>query len=338
MKIAAILIALSSVPLAAQQPKIINARLETRSGADGASGIRRLISAQTSPAWIAYSVPILPGDRQIGCGDWNGSGNSADHPVRLEGPTALVVLFRVENKSVDRIRAGNPDCELDAGGLPFFWLTDVKPAESIALLSSIVAERAAETERYRGPSANSVVMLIALHRDPVADQVLESLLAAAQPEPIRDQALFWLATSRGKRGFDLVKRVTAQDPSQRVRERAIFSLSNSKEPDAVPALLDFAKNDRDPKIREKALFWLARKAGKKEAAAIAASAGNDPDARVKKRAVMALQQLPNREGVPLLIELARTNKDPEIRKQAMISLGETHDPRATSFFQEVLSK
>ena len=62
----------------------------------------------------------------------------------------------------------------------------------------------------------------------------------------------------------------------------------------------------------------------------------DPDTDVKKKAVFALQQLPDGEGVPMLIQVARTNKNPAVRKQAMFWLGQSNDPRALAFFEQVL--
>jgi hypothetical protein len=40
--------------------------------------------------------------------------------------------------------------------------------------------------------------------------------------------------------------------------------------------------------------------------------------------------------VPLLIDTARRNRNPVVRKQAMFWLGQSNDPRALSFFEEVL--
>jgi hypothetical protein len=42
--------------------------------------------------------------------------------------------------------------------------------------------------------------------------------------------------------------------------------------------------------------------------------------------------------VPLLIQTARTNKNPVVRKQAMFWLGQSKDPRALAFFEEILGK
>ena len=57
---------------------------------------------------------------------------------------------------------------------------------------------------------------------------------------------------------------------------------------------------------------------------------------MKKQAVFALSQLPRDEGIPLLIKLARSHTNPIVRKQAMFWLGQSNDPRALSFFEEVL--
>jgi HEAT repeat protein len=65
---------------------------------------------------------------------------------------------------------------------------------------------------------------------------------------------------------------------------------------------------------------------------------NDVDTGVKKKAVFALSQLPKDEGVPKLIEVARNQKNSEVRKQAMFWLGQSGDPRALAFIEQVLSK
>jgi HEAT repeat protein len=91
-------------------------------------------------------------------------------------------------------------------------------------------------------------------------------------------------------------------------------------------------------VRGDALFWFAQRAGEKAAGEITAAIEQDPDTDVKRRAVFALSQLPKDEGVPLLIQTARTNKNPVVRKQAMFWLGQSKDPRALAFFEEILGK
>jgi len=105
---------------------------------------------------------------------------------------------------------------------------------------------------------------------------------------------------------------------------------------AVDRLVALAKDGPDRQTRSTALFWVSQRAGERAAATITESIERDPDAQVKRQAVFALSQLPHDESVPRLIDLAKNNRNPEVRKQAMFWLGQSQDPRALTFFEEVL--
>ena len=74
------------------------------------------------------------------------------------------------------------------------------------------------------------------------------------------------------------------------------------------------------------------------AAAILEAIDRDPDTDIRKRAVFALSQLPKDESIPKLIEVAKNNKNAAVRQQAMFWLGQSNDPRALKFFEDVLLK
>src|ERR1041384_2574042 len=133
--------ALAYLPGAAAQPKLlINAQTDTRSAASGLEReYRTLLAAQPQPAWIGYSVPTARGNN-LGC-DFVRDSYATAGVVHLEPPDHAVILFRVENNALNRIRTLSPNCEIDAGGVPVHWLNDVQPAQSVALLISLVPER-----------------------------------------------------------------------------------------------------------------------------------------------------------------------------------------------------
>ena len=120
-----VILALLCTPAIAQQPQIENAKIETRAFAGSIESQLRQFGS--GPLWAGYSEPMIAGRRGDMC--WsNGNGNdqqphATDAPVRLEGGTSLVVLIRIENGVVDQLRVTSPDCRLDAGSLPFYWLT-----------------------------------------------------------------------------------------------------------------------------------------------------------------------------------------------------------------------
>jgi hypothetical protein len=287
--------------------------------------------SQPQPAWIGYTVPAVPGHEQ-NC-DYNGDirmqGVRPPGPVHLEPPDQVQIMFRIQDNRVGKIRAISGDCQLDADGVPLRWIRDVRPAESVAFLSTFVT---ADSDHVR----DGAVSGIALHADPAADEALERFAAAGQPESLREKAVFWMGAARGRRGYENLRRIVTADASDHVRDKAIFALSISKEPQAVDTMIAVAHNDASAHVRGQALFWLAQKAGKKAVGAISGAIDNDPDTEVKKKAVFALQQLPNGEGVPMLIQVARANRNREVRKQAMFWLGQSNDPRALAFFEEVL--
>ncbi len=331
----------------AQQPRLANAQIQTRSAAGGLEReFRSLVSSQSASAWIGYAVPVVAGEHHMCCNDGccggcrleeknrTGSGSSGSATVRLEGGGNLLVLFRVEQAQVQKIRTFSEDCELDAGGLPFFWLTDVRPQESVALLAFFAKPREGEDRRHG--LSDSAVAAIAFHQDPSADSTLEQFTAPAQPESLRERTSFWLGVARGRRGYEILRRMAKEDPGEKVREKVSFALSLSKEPDALSTLIEMARADASTHVRGQAIFWLSQKAGKKAEEAITAAIENDPETEVKKKAVFALSQLPRDEGVPRLIQVAKENRNPAVRKQAIFWLGQSKDPRALTFFEEIL--
>jgi hypothetical protein len=339
----------------AEMARIENAKIETRTVTGNLEAtIRELAGKADKPEWIGYGVDRIAGERSVCCGNYHdGDGCGAcnlekDHDgttttaqkggtVKLEGARQLVVLFRLEAKQVMRIRVASEDCTLDAGGLPFVWLTEVNPAESIALLETYVRGAHFE-ERGDHGIGHGALTAIALHREASADRALESFIKPDQPEGLRRQAAFWMGAARGKTGLGALQRMAKSDPSSGVRAHVAFALSVSHETGAIDEMIRMAHDDTSSHVRGQALFWLAQKAGQKAVGTISGAIENDPDTEVKKKAVFALSQLPKEEGVPKLIEVAQNNRNPEVRKQAMFWLGQSHDPRALQFFERVLSQ
>jgi hypothetical protein len=324
----ALWLAIAVAQLGAQPKLLVNAKLDSRPASAGLEQtFRPLVTGQPQPAWIGYSVPSIR--TFMGC-DYVRDGWSQPGVIHLEPPDHAVILFRLDGGKVERIRSLSPDCEIDAGDVPVHWLTDVKPAESVALLNTFATQR----ERYMDGAMNA----IAVHSDPAADAALQKFLAPDQPESIRLRVVSWFGPSRGRRGYDVLKGLIANDPNERVRERAISTLGNSKEPEAVELLIATARKDPNARMRMQALSALNRHTGANVLATFKDAIENDPDIQVKRRAVSALQSMPDGEGVPLLIQLAKTTQNAEVRKQAMSTLGNSRDGRAVTFFEEVLKK
>jgi len=153
----------------------------------------------------------------------------------------------------------------------------------------------------------------------------------------------WLDNVKADESASWLNSLVTSTPStgeryDRIAKTALVALGMHDGAVASRSLIGVAKDHPASKIRSDALFWLAQRAGNQAASAIAEAVDRDPDTEVKKRAVFALSQLPKDEGVPKLIDVARTNKNAVVRQQAMFWLGQSNDPRALKFFEDVLLK
>lgn len=264
MKLAATLLLVSAAAAQTLQPNIANSRIESRPySGDLPSQIRA-----SSPAWFGYAVRSA---HHVNDGCWRCcSQNEVQprHEVQLEGSDEIAILFRVEHDTIERLRVTSFDCSMNAGGLPFVWLSNVPASASLALLRQLA--------------------FASDHND--------------------------------------------------LRNDAIFAISQHADNGAITMLEQLARPPQPPHLRGQALFWLAQRAGERAASIITGAIQNDPDTEVKKQAVFALSQLPKDEGVPKLIEIARHNTNREVQKQAFFWLGQSDDPRALSFFEEILAR
>ena len=342
----------AAIGATAQQPRIENGHVTSQpAGTPFAESVRTFVAGQNDVAWIGYAVPVVDGERTMCCFEsetqccpacrlepsmstsmTRRSPQPGSTVVKLEGSGLMTVMLRVSERRVERVRVFSEDCRLDAGGRPVTWIEHVKPAESIALLETLVTDQPQGRDRV----TDGAVSAIALHAESAADASLERLLAPGQPDRVRRAVPFWLGNTRGRRGLEVLRRVVKEDASTEVRKKAVFGISQSEEESAVDTLIETARRSDRPAIRSEAIFWLSQKAGQKAAAAITGRIEQDPETEVKKRAVFALSQLPKDEGVPLLIGVARNHSNPAVRKQAMFWLGQSRDPRAIEFFAEIL--
>lgn len=354
--------------VAAQQPRILNGQVSNRPAGSLAQTFRTMVAAQPDVAWIGYTVPVKDGDRVMCCwssGDGYISGSmragdapccgfcriepgaeresaasgrrsatpaAAPGPIKLEGSNRMVVMFRIAATQVERVRVFSEDCELDAGGRPVTWLEGVQPAESIALLESMVDSGQERKSRITNAALNA----IAQHADPSAGAALERLARTHTVPGVRGEALFWLAQRGDANAASLILNAIDKDPAAEVRKRAVFALSQLPSDAGIDALIRVGRTHAEAAVRGEAIFWLGQKAGKKAAGTITEAIEKDPETDVKRRALLALSQLPKDEGVPLLIDVARKNPNPVVRKQAIFWLGQSKDPRAIEFFAEIL--
>jgi len=356
---------MAGVVCVAQQPKITHAQLSVKS--DG--NLQQEIQAAQTSTWIGYSIPVT---HRISSG-WDNSvvhleGYKEDDEQTISVPPdaaipPAVVLLRLTAGKVERVQIEQMDRQIEAGGLPFIWLTNISPVDSVRTLkkiveANIVAAGSRETsaggdsqgttrevERSRRRVQDTGISAIALTDTPEATSALRSFTATSYPEQVRERAAFWLANERGSEGFKAVSELLRNDHDDALREKLVFDLTLVKgdsKSAAIDELIATAKSDASPKVRSQAQFWLAQVAGKKAGGdprivqTLSHQATDDPDTAIRKSAVFALSRLPAEQGIPELIQVASTSKDAATRREAIFWLGQSKDARALAYLEKVV--
>ena len=329
-------------------PQVLHTQLSTVSAANGLTPHFDEAKRSTQPAWLGYAIPLVPG-MQLDAGSYGtldlnneGYGYSRSDPNPISTPTYGALLFHIDQGVVERIRIVDPARILDAGNQPFTWLTNVTPADSIQLLTTM-AKSSAEASTQRGKDGSrrifhSALFALAAHNAPAATTALIDMAAPSNPLNLREQASFWLSNQRGRDGFLAIQKAARNDADPEFRKKLTFDLTLTKEPEALDELIRMAHSDTSPEVRKQAQFWMANKGGKKVADNLHGIASNDPNSEVRKAAVFAISRLPGEESTTRLIELASTSKDPAVRKQAVFWLGQSKDPHALDYLTSLIKQ
>jgi hypothetical protein len=270
------------------QGRFTNARTETRAAGQGADAIAREVRAVASrgdAVWVGYQMPmnVSPsgGPRHMCCYDnvvdagslggccgmcrlENGSGvtmsnqlQSRDGRIVLEPPTEFLILARVENGVVSRIRTFTPDCDVDAGNVLLVWLTGVRPEDSVSWLSDVINGTGTESEK-KSRVGDPAIAALAMHSAPSALTALIRFAKRAESSRLRGQALFWLAQRAGEQAVSTIANAINDDPDTEVKKKAVFALSQLPKDEGVPKLIEVARTNRNPAVRKQAYFWLGQ--------------------------------------------------------------------------------
>lgn len=260
----------------------------------------------TGPArWLAWTVAKTR-DASSGCCYWEedgwgwrgcnleqqrGPGQSVTTPrtTYLEGAPVAVIMIRIDPERYPRIRSFSLDCDLDAGNMPVALLENVNPRDSIALLETFLGGA--------DDRARAALRAIALHADPAADTALEK--AATSPY-LRRNAINYIGSARGARGFDFLSKQTP------VNNELLSAMAGNSDPRATPWIAAYITPETENKLRQSAFSALSRQ--------------------------------PAERAVPILIQTARTAKLEAIRRESVKALSRSRDPRAIAFLHEIIDR
>ena len=350
----------------AQQPQIQNGKVEVRKDAAIDRAIASVPAAgPDQPAWVAWKAPMIDGDRDM-C-SWYGDRlgttrgmyldgdvvtvvgdtlvshprpqiTAPTGPVPLEAGTNVVVLARVIEGRIERMRLVGDDCPMDAGGRTVYWLDAVTPAESLRYLTTLVRVSPPDRGLYEHERtlASSALRAISYHRDAAADTILEQAATDHRDSTLKRQATTYLGSMRGARGASTLGKLLAAEQDVDARRHLIASLGQSREPAAVETLRGLLR-DPEARVRSEAAYHYVVRGGAAALPEAQKLLASEPEISVKSRIISAIGRLPADTSIPALLQLARSD-NAAVRKQATSALSQSKDPRAVAFMEAILKR
>jgi hypothetical protein len=246
--ILAVVLVVTGIYLGAQAP-IINAVVEHRAVANGLAREVQAIAQQGRTVWVGYRVPMARSR-----GDRLNVSDTCCGRCRLEPPTELIVLAKIDRTGVFELRPEAVDCDIDASGMPLVWLDNVRPDESVAWLAGMARDTSARPNRL----ADRALTALALHASAAASPVLVEMARAGATSQLKGRALFWLAQRAVEEALPTISNAIDNDPDTEVKKQAVFALSRLPKDEGVPRLIELARTHRDPEVRRQAFFWLGQ--------------------------------------------------------------------------------
>jgi HEAT repeat protein len=253
----------------------------------------------------------------------------------IPSPAAMLLLFDgSKGTAAQDVSFLDLDQSYDFADAPVYWLGRVDNKESSAFL-----EKTFDSIKDDARILDSLIFAISCHEGPQARAFLKKTTAGTRPGTVREKAIFWLGNPGDAQALADLKEIYAKEQDGAVKKQIIFAIQLSKQKEAVEELIRIAKQDSSQDVRKQAVFWLGQKASAECIKALKDIVeAPDSESGLKDQAVFAISQLPKDKSVPMLIDLAKANKNPEVRKKAIFWLGQSGDPAALKYFEDILLK
>jgi len=215
-----------------------------------------------------------------------------------------------------------------------FWLGQVRSDRAVPLLEDLL-KNSKDNE-----IKNKALFALSQQSAPRAGQVLRDFAEReTEDQELREQAIFWLGQKRSEDNATYLKGLYTRVKTDALKEKIIFSLSQQRNFGNAEWIMKIALDPKESiEMRKQALFWAGQNGGA-STESFASLYDKMTDSEIKEQLIFVLSQR-GRDGKALekLMDIAKTDKDKELRSKAVFWLGQSRDPRAAKFLEDLISK
>jgi HEAT repeat protein len=215
-----------------------------------------------------------------------------------------------------------------------FWLGQVRSDRAVTLLEDVL-KNSKDNE-----IKDKAIFALSQHGSPRAGQILRDFAERdSETEELREQAIFWLGQKSSEENANYLKGLYTRVKKDALKEKIIFSLSQQRRFGNGEWIMNIALDPKESiEMRKQALFWAGQNGGA-TTESFAALYDKMTDPEIKDQLIFVFSQR-GRDGKALekLMDIAKNDKDKELRGKAVFWLGQSRDPRAVKFLEDLISK
>jgi HEAT repeat protein len=213
-----------------------------------------------------------------------------------------------------------------------FWLSQVGSERAVGALDSIL--RTSDDRRLQ----DKAIFALSQQDSPRARLALRTFAERADaPQPLREQAIFWIGQSGGKDSEAYLRQLFGRVKNEELRKKILFSVSQMEGAENAKWLVSVARDRAQPlETRKQALFWAGQ--GGASLADLTSLYNTMDEREMREQLIFVYSQREEPAAVDKLLEIARRDSDPELRKKALFWLGQSDDPRAAKALQDIIEQ
>jgi HEAT repeat protein len=232
------------------------------------------------------------------------------------------------------MQAAKNDPDRETREQAVFWLGQTGSDRAVTLLEDVL--KSSDDRQIK----DKALFALSQHRSSRAGQILRDFAERASEETeLREQAIFWLGQKRSEENANYLKGLYARVRTDALKEKIIFSLSQQRSFGNAEWIMNIALDPKESiEMRKHALFWAGQNGGA-STESFAALYDKMSDSEIKEQLIFVLSQR-GRDGkaIDKLMDIAKNDKDKELRGKAVFWLGQSRDPRALKYLEDLISK
>ena len=290
--------------------------------------VRYAISGDAAP--FIQPVPNIqpfPGPAPVPAVAISGSVGSTWSSSDLTAPVAIALGQAATSEGGRREPMSDKD-EIKSIALQSLMQSD--PDRALPYIAEILKSQSSSK-----PLKDAAVRLLGQYHGPKTTPYLIELARSQNDPKLRRTAIMWLGQSKDDKALEVLDELVAKSDEPEITKAALYALAQNQSPQTTAKLFAVARNHKSTTIRSQAIFWLGQR-GEQSIGELVGLYDSEQNEQVKGQIINALGQSKSKTALQKILSIAKGDSSMALRKRAVLYLGQSRDPEASKYLEEIL--